>query len=134
MAGVNNSDTLSSSLKSSNNNIMNSKYFSTFTLKDLRKEPTSEWSKNEKKTRFINKHKWKKQNLNHLSETYMKQNRGIVCGKHSDIVVVDLDFYDKHKKGVDIKFDRSTSKFLQDFGDDYIKKFNTLTFNCLRRT
>ena len=128
MAGVNNSDTLSSSLKSSNNNIMDSKYFSTFTLKDLRKEPTSEWSKNEKKTKFINKHKWKKQNLNHLSETYMKQNRGIVCGKHSDIVVVDLDFYDKHKKGVDIKFDRSTSKFLQDFGDDYIKKFNTLTF------
>ena len=118
----------SSAQNNSNSNIMQSKYFSTFTLKDLGKEPTDEWSKNEKKTRFINKHKWKHQNLNQLSETYMKQNRGIVCGKHSDIIVVDLDFYDKYKKDKVISFDRANSKFLNDFGEDYIKKFNTLTF------
>ncbi len=109
-------------------NIMNTKYFSTFTLQDLGKEPTNEWSKDKKKTRFINKNKWKRQTLNQLKETYMKQNRGIVCGKHSDIVVVDLDFYEKCKEGVVLPFDREKSKFLQDFGEDYIKKFNTLTF------
>ena len=118
----------SSTKNNSNSNIMDTKYFSTFTLQDLGKEPTSEWSKDKKKTRFINKHKWKRQTLNQLKETYMKQNRGIVCGKHSDIIVVDLDFYEKYKEGVVLPFDRKKSKFLQDFGEDYIKKFNTLTF------
>ncbi len=118
----------SSAQNNSNSNIMATKYFSTFTLQDLGKEPTTEWSKDKKKTRFINKNKWKRQTLNHLEQTYMKQNRGIVCGKHSDIVVVDLDFYDKYKEGVLLPFDRSKSKFLQDFGEDYIKKLNTLTF------
>lgn len=118
----------SHSNNSSINNIMNTKYFSTFTLRPLGKEPTDEWSKNEKKTRFKNKHKWKKQTLTKLSETYMMENRGIVCGKHSDIIVVDIDFYDKFKNDTLIPFDRSKSKFLSDFTEDYINKFNTLTF------
>ena len=119
-----------SSAKNNSNvsNIMTSKYFTTFTLQPLGKEPTDEWSKNEKKTRFKNKHKWKHENLNKLSEIYMRENRGIVCGKHSDIIVVDLDFYDKFKNDKLIPFDREKSKFLNDFGEDYINKFNTLTF------
>lgn len=118
----------SNSQNNSIDNIMNTKYFTTMKLQPARKEPTGEFSKNEKRTRFINKHLWKNLNLKQLFELQMKENRGILCGKLSNIVVVDLDFYDKHKKGKDIIFDRENNLFLKDFGNDYVNKFNTLTF------
>ena len=95
---------------------MNNKYFNTFKLVPAGKEPTSEWNKDKTKSRFINKHLWQHKNLNQLKEMYMKENRGIVCGKASNIIVVDLDFYDKFKNGKTIKFDAENNKFIQDFG------------------
>ena len=114
--------------KSSIDNIMNTKIFTTFKLVDKQKEPTNEYSKCKKKIRYINQHKWKKKTLSQLFENQMKENRGILTGKMNDIIVVDLDFYNKFKNGIDIPFDREGNLFLKDFGNDYIKRFNTLTF------
>ena len=50
-------------------------------------------------------------------------NYGILTGEQNDIIVIDIDFYDKNG----ITFNADNSDFLNYFGEDYIKKFNTLT-------
>ena len=46
------------------------------------------------------------------------QNIAVLCGKVSDVFVVDLDFY---------KIDKSVNKFIKIFGDDFIEVFDTYT-------
>ena len=130
--------------KKSLDNIMNKDLFTTMKLINARKEPTHEYKMEGK--RYVNKWMWRKRSLQELFSMQNKENRAILCGKLSNIVVVDLDFYDhlnkkeykklskedkKNKKIVDkliTPFDKSKSKFIKDFGEDFIKKFNTLTF------
>ena len=118
----------SSAEKSSTTNIMCSKSFNTMKLIDARKEPTNEYDMKGK--RYKNKHLWKRKTLSQLFELQNKENRAILTGKLNNCIVIDLDFYSKwDKKNKCIKeFDRSQSKFIKDFGEDYIKRFNTLTF------
>jgi len=130
--------------KSSINNIMNNDIFTTMKLVDARKEPTHEYKMKGKV--YVNKFLWERKTLKELFMRQNKENRGILTGKLSNIVVVDLDFYEKinkkeykklskeDKKNKEIvdklitPFDRSKSKFLNDFGEDFVKKFDTLTF------
>jgi hypothetical protein len=130
--------------KSSLDIIKNKDSFTTMKLVNARKEPTHEYKMEGK--RYVNKYLWEKKTLKQLFLNQNKENRGILTGKLSDVVVVDLDFYDhlnkkeykklseedrKNKDKVDkliTPFDRTKSKFLKDFGEDFVKKFDTLTF------
>ena len=60
-----------------------------------------------------------------------KYNQGIILGGEiNKIMVIDLDFYDKVDKNDPEKihyFDKENSLFLNTFGNDYIKNFNTYT-------
>lgn len=61
-----------------------------------------------------------------------ENNIGLVCNKESGIIGVDLDFYTKTMKdGTIKKYDpiniKEHKEFIDLFGTDYIKKFDTLT-------
>tara|TARA_B100001094_G_C18196316_1_gene811478 strand:- start:5916 stop:9062 length:3147 start_codon:yes stop_codon:yes gene_type:complete len=109
----------SSTKKSSVLDIMNGKVFTTMKLVDARKEPTNEYLRDKKTKRYINKCQWQSKTLSQLFENQMKENRAILTGKINNVIVVDLDLY---------KVNKEDSKFIKDFGEDYIKRFNTLTF------
>ena len=117
--GENEKFVFSSSKKSSIVDIMNGNVFQTMKLIPARKEPTNEYLRDKKTKRYINKSLWKRKTLSQLFENQMKENRAILTGKLNDIIVVDMDLY---------KVKKEDSLFIKDFGEDYIKRFNTLTF------
>ncbi len=86
------SDSQSAKKSSINNSSMVcEKYFKTFKLIPNQKLPTSEWAKDKPNT-----HLWKHENISTLEDFKIPKTKGIPCGKRNDIVVVDLDFYDKY--------------------------------------
>lgn len=90
------------------------KYFKTFNLIPNMKEPSNEWAKNKPNT-----HLWQHQNIIQLMNFNEKKSKGIPCGKRNNIVVVDLDFYDKYDKEGNLKkaFNREDNIFIKQFGD-----------------
>ena len=58
-----------------------------------------------------NKHMWRKN---------LKGNSGIPCGEINGITIIDLDFYKLKENGIE-------NEFIKVFGEDYLKRFNTLT-------
>lgn len=56
----------------------------------------------------------------HLWRRNLKGNNGIPCGEVNGITIVDLDFYK-------LKEDGSEIAFIKEFGEDYLKRFDTLT-------
>ena len=90
------------------------KYFKTFNLIPNMKEPSSEWSKKKPNT-----HLWKNQNIKQLMNFDDPKSKGIPCGKRNNIIVIDLDFYDKYDKQGKLKcaFNREDNIFIKQFGD-----------------
>jgi len=104
--------------KISNINILGmNRKFTTFKLAPQSKFPSSEWLKDETKTYFINRDKWK--NL----KFPVSENRGVPCGKVNQIWVLDLDLYIKKEKN---PYNPDNCLFRKTFGDpeEYIKKHN----------
>ena len=97
--------------------LMNMK-LQTFRLKHNSKNPSSEWVKTnlptQKRARSLEK-------MEMLKDEY--NNFGVICGKANDLTIVDLDFYNHG----DEKFDPRMSQFIQHFGEDFIKRFNTFS-------
>ena len=56
----------------------------------------------------------------HLWRRNLKGNNGIPCGEVNGITIVDLDFYKLKEDGIE-------SAFIKEFGEDYLKRFDTLT-------
>jgi hypothetical protein len=54
-------------------------------------------------------------------------NVGIICNKHSGVCGVDLDFYSKGDKIYDPINNKDHKLFIDTFGTDFIKDFNTYT-------
>mgnify|MGYP003632103471 CR=1 FL=1 len=105
------------SQKSSNAKVsgMCEKYFRTFNLINNRKEPTSEWAKDPAKQM---KNKWKSLSIETLEDFDTPKSKGIPCGKPNNIVVIDLDFYDKYtiKGELKKKFNYDDNLFIKQFG------------------
>lgn len=95
--------------KNNLSNINMNSAFNTFKLLNNSKNPSSEWYKTNLPSAM------RLRTLNHLDDC-KTINFGIICGKCNDIVVVDLDFYKDYP-----------TEFMQVFGDNYIKDFNTFT-------
>ncbi len=108
------SDSQSAKKSSINNSSMVcEKYFKTFKLIPNQKLPTSEWAKDKPNT-----HLWKHENISTLEDFKIPKTKGIPCGKRNDIVVVDLDFYDKYDTDGKLKkaFDPANNHFINIFG------------------
>lgn len=106
----------SNSQKSSNVNssMVCDQYFKTFNLIPNKKEPSGEWSKKRPNT-----HLWKNLNIDKLEDWDTPKSKGIPCGKRNNIVVIDLDFYDKYDKEGNLKksFDFENNLFIKTFGN-----------------
>ncbi len=61
--------------------------------------------------------------LKYATKSKVKGNYGILTGHRNNIVVVDLDFYDKKEK----QFNFNNSLFIKEFGKEFINLFNTYT-------
>ena len=98
----------------SNSNMVCEKYFKTFNLIPNMKEPTSEWSLKKPNTNL-----WKNENIEQLMNFEDPKSKGIPCGKRNNIVVIDLDFYDKYDKKGKLKsaFNKEDNIFIKQFGD-----------------
>ena len=73
------------------------------------------------------KAKWFDGNNNKLKPC-SKYNAGIICNKRSGVIGVDLDFYTKEgKEKYDPVNNPNHKLFIDKFGNDFIKRFNTYT-------
>ena len=73
------------------------------------------------------KMKWYNGNDNKLRPN-SNYNTGIICNKRSGVIGVDLDFYTKEGKEKYDPINNPNHKlFIDKFGNDYIKRFNTYT-------
>ena len=111
---------LNTSLKTLNSSTIENKsnsnqmIFKTFKTKFNSKEGGTEWNK-------VNRHLWKKRSvdqLKELNEDLTGINYAVPCGLVNKIVVVDMDLY---------KLKGQESEFIKEFGEDYVKLFNTFT-------
>ena len=110
------SKTSNSQTSKINSNLINmcNKYFKTFNLIPNRKEPSNEWS-----IKKSNTHLWKNETIDMLEDFNEPKSKGIPCGKRNDIIVIDLDFYDKYNKDGTLKkkFDYENNLFINTFGN-----------------